>query len=104
MNNTDFASTIVNDKSSSAKTLERAALNAGLGTASTRALNRAKQTVLHNNADDYEENFNHLAPWGRRFVHKNHGSHFDVQKDENDRFVLPDCDHALDTFDPFGPL
>ena len=54
VNNTDFASTIVNDKSSSAKTLERAALNAGLGTASTRALNRVKQTVLHNNADDYE--------------------------------------------------
>ena len=74
MENTDFANTIVNDKSSSVETLRRAALNVGLGTASTRDLNRVKQTVLYNNADNYEENFNHLEPWGFRFVRKNIGS------------------------------
>ena len=97
----EFKNAIVNDKSSTLKVLERAALTAGVTKShmTSRMLYRAKNSVVRNTAKNYDENFNHLESWGNKFVSKNRGSHFHIERDEFGRFVLVGTLGTVDIFD-----
>ena len=48
---------------------------------------RARNTIKHYDANDYEDDWCKLNHWGHKFVELNHGSFFDLQKDDEGRSV-----------------
>ena len=49
---------------------------------------RARNTIKHYDANDYEDDWCKLNHWGHQFVELNHGSFFDLQKDDEGRLVI----------------
>ena len=99
-NNPIFAGVIVDDKSASLKTLIRNSLTKGFTktSVSRRTLYRAKERVLKNNAKNYDENFNHMHTWLEEFAKKNPGSHWNIERDHENRHVCGSTKHVDLTF------
>jgi hypothetical protein len=83
-NSKAFRRAIVDDKSVNIHNLERAALAPGIirKSFSKRKLYRAKQQVLLQNAEDYEDRFNKIQEWGEAFTRTNPGSMFSMVRDD----------------------
>ena len=49
---------------------------------------RARNTIKHYDAFDYDDDWSKLNQWGRRFAEMNPGSMFDLQMDDEGRLVI----------------
>ena len=49
---------------------------------------RARNTINHYDANDYEDDWSKLNHWGHQFVATNPGSYFDLEKDDEGRLVI----------------
>ena len=84
VNSEAFRKAVVNDKSVNIHNLERAALGPGIigRSFNKRKLYRAKQKILLQNAEDYEDRFNKIQEWGEAFTRTNPGSMFSMVRDD----------------------